>query len=134
MPDMLVKLYDLPALEHAIAKQRAMGVSIRRCMPPEKHLVLAWIREHFSEYWVSEADVGFSVHPTTVLLAHRGDQLLGFACYDTTQQKLLRADRRRRGRTGAGHWHGAAAGDAACHARRGLHVRHYRRRRPCRLL
>jgi len=89
MPDMLVKLYDLPALEPAIANQCALGVSIRRCMPPEKHLVLAWIREHFSEYWVSEADVGFSVHPTTVLLAHRGDQLLGFACYDTTHKNFF---------------------------------------------
>jgi len=84
MPDMLVKLYDLPALEPALATQRALGVNIRRCMTPEKFLVLDWIREHFSEYWVSEADAGFSVHPTTVMLAHRGDQLLGFACYDTT--------------------------------------------------
>ncbi len=84
MPDMLVKLYDLPALEPVIAAQRAMGVNIRRCMTPEKFLVLRWIGEHFSEYWVSEADVGFSSHPTTVMLAHRGDQLLGFACYDTT--------------------------------------------------
>ena len=84
MPDMLVKLYDLPALEPAISQQRAAGNQIRRCLTPEKFLVLAWIREHFSEYWVSEADAGFSVHPTTVMLAHRGDQVLGFACYDTT--------------------------------------------------
>ena len=84
MPDMLVKLYDLPALDPAISNQRAMGVNIRRCLTPEKFLVLGWIREHFSGYWVSEADAGFSVHPTTVMLAHRGDQLLGFACYDTT--------------------------------------------------
>jgi GNAT superfamily N-acetyltransferase len=86
---MLVKLYDLPALEPAIAAQRATGISIRRCMPPEKFLVLDWIREHFSEYWVSEADVGFSVHPTTVMLAHRGNQLLGFACYDTTYKNFF---------------------------------------------
>ena len=84
MPDMLVKLYDLPALEPAISNQRVAGVNIRRGMTPEKFLVLGWIKEHFSEYWVSEADVGFSVHPTTVMLAHRGDQMLGFACYDTT--------------------------------------------------
>ncbi len=84
MPDMLVKLYDLPALEPVIAAQRAEGVTVRRGLPPEKFLALEWIREHFSEYWVSEADVGFSVHPVTVFLAHRGDQVLGFACYDTT--------------------------------------------------
>ena len=86
MPDMLVKLYDLPALEPAIADQRAQGITIRRGMPPEKRLVTRWIDEHFSHYWSSEADVGFSLHPTTVMLAHRGDQLLGFACYDTTHK------------------------------------------------
>ena len=86
MPDMLVKLYDLPALEPVISRQRDIGVNIRRGMPPEKFLVLDWIRQHFSEYWVCEADVGFSVHPTTIHLAHRGDQLLGFACYDSTHK------------------------------------------------
>ena len=84
MPDMLVKLYDLPEAEPYISAQRALGINIRRGMPPEKFLVLDWIRQHFSEYWVSEADRGLSAHPTTVLLAHRGDRMLGFACYDTT--------------------------------------------------
>lgn len=86
MPDMLIKLYDLPAHEPLIARQRDAGINIRRGMPPEKHLVLDWVRQHFSEYWVSEADVSFSVHPTTILLAHRGDKLLGFACYDSTHK------------------------------------------------
>ena len=40
MPDMIVKLYELPALEPAIASQRAVGVNIRRVMTPEKFLVL----------------------------------------------------------------------------------------------
>jgi len=35
MPDMLVKLYDLPPLEPAIACQRERGLTIRRGMPPE---------------------------------------------------------------------------------------------------
>ena len=86
---MLVKLYDLPALEPAIAHQRERGITIRRGMPPEKGLVGRWIGEHFNDYWVSEADVAFSVHPTTVMLAHRGDTLLGFACYDTTYKNFF---------------------------------------------
>ncbi len=89
MPDLLVKLYDLPELEPAMARQRAMGVSIRRGLPPEKFLALEWIRQHFSEYWVSEADVGFSTHPTTVFLAHQADEMLGFACYDTTHKAFF---------------------------------------------
>jgi len=89
MPDMLVKLYDLPPLAPALARQREAGIRIRRGMPPEKALVLAWIRQHFSEYWVSEADVGFAMQPPTILLAHRGDSLLGFACYDTTHKNFF---------------------------------------------
>lgn len=89
MPDLLVKLYDLPALEPVIARQRDMGVTIRRGMPPEKHRVLDWVGQHFADYWVSEADSGFSVNPTTIFLAHRGDQLLGFACYDTSHKNFF---------------------------------------------
>ena len=84
MPDMLVKLYDLPALEPMLAKQREQGIMIRRGMPPEKVRVCRWIGERFSEYWVGEADVAFATHPTTIILAHKGEEMLGFACYDTT--------------------------------------------------
>lgn len=84
MPDMLVKLYDLPVLDPVIAKQREQGITIRRGMPPEKLRVCRWIDEHFRDEWVSEADVAFSTHPTTIILAHQGNQILGFACYDTT--------------------------------------------------
>ena len=89
MPDMLVKLYALPPLEPALARQRTQGINIRRGLPPEKALVLDWVRQHFNEYWASETDVAFSVHPTTVFLAQRGDQLLGFACYDSTHKAFF---------------------------------------------
>lgn len=89
MPDMLVKLYDLPDLEPVLARQRAMGITIRRGMAPEKFLVLDWIGQHFSEYWVSEADVGFAARPPTIYVAHRGEQILGFACYDTANMNFF---------------------------------------------
>lgn len=89
MPDMLVKLYDLADLEPVLSRQRAMGITIRRGISAEKFLVLPWIRERFAEYWVSEADVGFAALPTTIFLAHRGEQLLGFACYDTTRKNFF---------------------------------------------
>lgn len=34
MPDMLVKLYELPDEAPALARSRAFGVEIRRAMPP----------------------------------------------------------------------------------------------------
>ena len=89
MPDMLVKLYDLPELEPILARQRAMGVTVRRGMAPEKFLVLDWIRQHFSEYWVSEADVGFAARPPTIFVAHSGEKILGFACYDTAHMNFF---------------------------------------------
>ena len=89
MPDMLVKLYDIPDLAPVLASQRDKGITIRRGMPPEKFLALEWIGRHFSQYWVSEADVAFAAHPPTIYLAHRGEQLLGFACYDTARKNFF---------------------------------------------
>ena len=83
MPDMLVKLYDLPPWNRARDPAPA-GIAIRRGMSPEKRLVADWIARHFSHYWVSEAEAGLCASPPTTMLAQRGDELLGFACYDTT--------------------------------------------------
>lgn len=84
MLDMLVKLYTLPPLEPEILKQQENGISIRRAIAPEKHFVLKWVRENFSEFWVSETDVGFTRVPLTVWIAIEDKKLIGFGCYDTT--------------------------------------------------
>ncbi len=82
MPDMLVKLYDLPALEPLLDKQREHGITIRRGINIEKNHVVNWIRERFSENWTSGAEVAFSTQPTTIMLAYKDNKILGFACYD----------------------------------------------------
>lgn len=84
MPDMLVKLYTLPDLEPALAQQRAAGVDIRRALPPEKHVVVEWVRREFGAIWASETDVAFSHRPVGCFIAAQGQQMLGFACYETT--------------------------------------------------
>lgn len=83
MTDLLVRLYDLPVFE-AEAKVLAAGVSVRRALTPERSLILDWVGTHFYPGWVSEAAVGLSQQPPTVYVAVRGQELLGFACYDTT--------------------------------------------------
>ena len=83
MPDLLIRLYDLPE-DPAAAKVAAAGVTVRRALPPERHVVLDWVRTHFSEGWVSEAALGLCQMPVTVWIATRGNDLLGFACHDTT--------------------------------------------------
>jgi hypothetical protein len=82
MTDMLVKLYELPPLEPVLAGQAALGITVRRAIPPEKHTVLAWIGQHFSPYWVSETDVAFSRLPASVWVAHEGETMIGFSCWD----------------------------------------------------
>jgi ribosomal protein S18 acetylase RimI-like enzyme len=86
MPDMLVKLYDLPPLEPRLAKVRAAGVAIRRGLSPEKHIVLDWIEQNFSPYWRSECDVGYGRVPVSCFVAVEDGNLVGFCCYDTTRR------------------------------------------------
>jgi hypothetical protein len=51
--DMLVKLYDLPDSKNLREKLTQAGVSLRRALAPEKHKVIAWVKENFSDYWAS---------------------------------------------------------------------------------
>jgi GNAT superfamily N-acetyltransferase len=83
MADLLVRLYDMPQ-SAATAKVAAAGIALRRALPPERHVVLDWIAARFGPHWTSEAALGLSQQPPTVLLAARENILLGFACYDCT--------------------------------------------------
>ena len=84
MPDMLVKLYELPDLApHAGADARP-GNHIRRALPPERHVVTAWVEAHFNPAWASEAAMSLSRLPVSCFLALEDGALLGFACYDAT--------------------------------------------------
>ena len=81
MPDMLVKLYDLPQCE-VLAQSSALQV--RRALAPEKRQVCRWIAQHFDEEWASEAEVAFARQPVAIYLAIKESKLVGFACYDAT--------------------------------------------------
>ena len=114
MPDMLVKLYELPDLAPALQRQAAAGITIRRAIPPEMHIVTDWVRQHFSNAWASETTIAFSRQPLSVFLAVEDDQLIGFACYDATHKNFF-------GPTGVaeekrGHGTGAALLLACLHA------------------
>jgi hypothetical protein len=86
VPDLLVRLYDLPdpPVSDAIAVE---GIVIRRAIPPERHVVTAWIARTFgTPPWVSEVETAFSSLPVTAWIATRGEALLGFACHDATSK------------------------------------------------
>jgi GNAT superfamily N-acetyltransferase len=82
MPDMLVKLYDIPDLSPSIEGLARDGITVRPARTPEKPRVLAWMDVHFG-FWTREAEAAFSRIPVTCLLALRAQEILGFACYDS---------------------------------------------------
>jgi len=63
MPDMLVKLYELPSWEEKAKKLTEKGIKVRRAIPPEKAKILDCIEDKFQKAWRSEADVAFSKSP-----------------------------------------------------------------------
>lgn len=81
--DLLVNLYSrrMAALAERVA---GVDATIRVALPPELHIVQNWVREHFSEYWVSELTAAMSHQPPGCLVAIVDGQLVGFACYDAT--------------------------------------------------
>ena len=45
--DMLVKLYELPDSQTAYERLSKAGITTRRALVPEKHKVVAWVRNVF---------------------------------------------------------------------------------------
>jgi len=84
MPDMLVKLYELPDLEPCLEGLSKAGITVRRTMAYEKEQVVGWVREQFGLRWAGECDVAFSNHPVSCFIATDNGEILGFACYEST--------------------------------------------------
>jgi len=84
MPDMLVKLYELPQSESARQYEERTGIVIRRAIGPEKRIVASWVEQKFNAHWASECEAAFARQPVSCIIAVKDGQLLGFACYDAT--------------------------------------------------
>ena len=84
MPDMLVKLYQLPRWDELRINLAKEQIEIRRAIPPEKHVVVNWVRRQFGDGWASETEVSFSNHPATCYIATQHNEILGFGCYNAT--------------------------------------------------
>src|SRR5258705_13349583 len=82
--DMLVKLYELPDSKIVSERLHKIGITTRRALVPEKHKVVAWVRNAFSEAWASEVEVAFSRQPVSCFIAVQQKNILGFACHDAT--------------------------------------------------
>ena len=86
MIDMLVRLYDLPESLEIYGAVESKGITLRRPMAYERHIVADWVGAHFSPKWVSEVKVAFGRQPVSSFVATRNSELLGFSCYETTSK------------------------------------------------
>ena len=90
MPDMLVKLYDLPKDDGGLeARLAADNIVIRRAMAPDKLRILPRVQEISSLSAAGECDVCFAHTPISCFIATAGAQIIGYACYDATTMNFF---------------------------------------------
>src|SRR4029078_3963642 len=84
MPDMLVKLYELPDSRELLDRLREAGVVCRRAESFERSAVLEFVAAEFP-HWQDEAATSFAHVPPTLFVAARGQDVVGFACFNATR-------------------------------------------------
>jgi GNAT superfamily N-acetyltransferase len=84
MPDLLVNLLKLPALETPSTE-----FNVRRAQPFEITPVRTFVAKHFSQTWADEISVGFARQPISVYIATIDRQLVGFAAYECTRRNFF---------------------------------------------
>lgn len=89
MPDMLVNLLKLPALETTMRGMDSSGITIRRAQPFEITQVMEFVEEEFSTAWADEISVGFANKPVSVYIAVVEKQIIGFAAYECTRRSFF---------------------------------------------
>ena len=82
MPDLLVNLLKIPALEETPAEE----FLIRRAQPFELTPVRTFVTTNFSRSWADEISVGFARQPVSVFIATIQRELVGFAAYECTRR------------------------------------------------
>ena len=114
--DLLVRLYALPPVAPRLDALATAGVTVRRALASERHVVVAFAEKHGSPGWASECAVAFARQPIGCFVAVEGappaastsgwastpEKLIGFACIEATAPgffgpESVRDDRRGRG-------------------------------------
>ncbi len=90
MPDMLVKLYDLPPLAPVLEQMEAQGIHIVHAKPWHQTQLREFIETHFSRRWADETALAFTHQPATCFVAlvdkpgEKEREIVGFAAYECT--------------------------------------------------
>jgi predicted N-acetyltransferase YhbS len=86
MPDMLVRLYDLPDAAPYERRVAGAGIGIRRAEPWERSDVRAFIEELFGVRWADEAEAAFFRQRISMFVATAYGRFVGFAVYECTRR------------------------------------------------
>lgn len=86
MPDMLVRLYDLPDAHDYEDRAAAAGYAVRRAEPWDRDRMRSFATRCFGELWAVEADRAFNHSPITAFVAMEGSEIGGFAVYECTRR------------------------------------------------
>ena len=84
MSDMLIKLFELVDDWGFMAAQKEYGITIRKPIGPETHLIVGWVSDQFGAGWAAETEVAMSNRPRSCFVAVKDSMIIGFACYDAT--------------------------------------------------
>jgi predicted N-acetyltransferase YhbS len=106
MPDMLVRLYDLPDSSLYYRRADEAGVAIRRADPWDHARYRRFVEETFGELWAVEAALAYRQSPISAFMAEREGRITGFAAYECTRRGYFGPtgvipDERKRGVGGA---------------------------------
>lgn len=89
MPDMLVNLLNLPALDPTLAALNKDRVVVRRAQPFELTPVRGFVEDAFSTGWADEILVGFANSPVSIFIATVENEPVGFAAYECTRRAFF---------------------------------------------
>jgi len=90
MQDMLVRLLDLPDVsEEEKNLFEKEGISFKRPITPEKSIITEWVGKYFSKNWADENEAAFTSLPVNCFIAQRDQEILGFACFESTAKNFF---------------------------------------------
>ena len=86
MPDLLVRLYDLPDAAPYYRRAQEAGVLIRRAEAWDRFRLREFIEATFPGNWAAEAELAFSGHPITGFVGVVERHIAGFAVYECSRR------------------------------------------------
>ena len=88
MPDMLVRLYDLPQTADLYEQLAAQNITLHRVMSPNYGKAFDFIKAAFGDGWAYEACSAISHQPSGLFVAlektDAGKRIVGFSAYNAT--------------------------------------------------